>query len=151
MVVLGKSHIFVTAKTIKLIRYEEIPYGDDDNVHQLSCCFWNGDVIKWRTLHQKKDVVLSKKTSVDNNQRPRSPRKLVLDCYYEDGYVYLYTSFEIGVIDMTIRNLSTGEVLNYAQESGFGWISFPASTADGNYMVEMGTESYGDYIGYYEL
>lgn len=99
----------------------------------------------------KKDVVLSKKTSVDNNQRPRSPRKLVLDCYYEDGYIYLYTSFEIGVIDMTIRNLSTGEVLNYAQESGFGWISFPASTAEGNYMVEMETESYGDYIGYYEL
>lgn len=100
---------------------------------------------------QKKDVVLDKTNTWDESDLPRSLDKLIWTCYYENGSVYLNVPFELGSVTLTVTNLATGEVWNYRQESGFGWIVLPTSQAQGSYMVEVKTEFQGDYIGYYNI
>lgn len=100
---------------------------------------------------QKEDVTLNEKKSWENSDKPRSLDKLNWTCYYENGFVYLNVPSGIGVVTLTVTNLTTGEVWNYRQDSGFGWIILPTAETQGNYMVEVGTESYGNYIGYYTL
>ena len=100
---------------------------------------------------QKENIVLDEKKSWENSERPRSLDKLIWTCYYENGSVYLNVPFELGSVTLTVTNLATGEVWNYRQESGFGWIVLPTSQAQGSYMVEVKTEFQGDYIGYYNI
>lgn len=100
---------------------------------------------------QKEDVVLDEKDSWDESKLPRSLNRLNWTCYYENGGVYLDVPFELGSVTLTVTNLATGEAWSYRQESGFGWIVLPTSQAQGNYMVEVATESNGNYIGYYNL
>ena len=99
----------------------------------------------------KTDIVLVKGNADDESKHARIPTNLVLTCYYENGSVYLNVPFELGSVTLTVTNLATGEVWNYRQESGFGWIVLPTSQVQGNYMVEVGTESNGEYIGYYSI
>lgn len=100
---------------------------------------------------QKEDVALDEKKSWDKSEFPRSNNSIIWTCYYENGSVYLNVPFELGSVTLTVTNLATGEVWNYRQESGFGWIVLPTSQAQGSYMVEVGTEFQGDYIGYYNI
>lgn len=99
----------------------------------------------------KTDIVLVKGNADDESKHARIPTNLVLTCYYENGSVYLNVPFELGSVTLTVTNLATSEVWNYRQEFGFGWIVLPTSQVQGNYMVEVGTESNGEYIGYYNL
>ena len=103
------------------------------------------------TEESQKDIALNEKKSWENSDKPRSLDKLNWTCYYENGFVYLNVPSGIGVVTLTVTNLTTGEVWNYRQDSGFGWIILPTAETQGNYMVEVGTESYGNYIGYYTL
>lgn len=100
---------------------------------------------------QKEDVVLQEKDSWENSELPRSLDRLIWTCYYENGSVFLNVPFELGIVTLTVTNLATGEVWNYRQESGFGWIVLPTSQVQGYYQVEVETESNGEYIGYYIL
>ena len=100
---------------------------------------------------QKEDVVLDEKKSWDKSEFPRSNNSIIWTCYYENGVIYLNVPFEIGSVTLTVTNLATGETWNYRQESGSGWIVLPTSQSQGNYQVEVVTESCGEYIGYYDL
>lgn len=101
---------------------------------------------------QKKNVALeTKNTPWNESDRPRSLEMLTWVCYYENGRVYLNVPFEMGSVSLTVTNLVTGETWYYIQESGFGWTVLPTSQAQGNYRVVVETESYGEYIGYYNL
>ena len=100
---------------------------------------------------KKEDIVHNEKNSWENSDRPRSLDMLVLTCYYENGVVYLNVPLELGSVTLTVTNLATGESWNFRQESGFGWITLPTSQSQGNYQVEVVTESSGEYIGYYDL
>ncbi|MBR4922563.1 MAG: DUF3244 domain-containing protein [Bacteroidaceae bacterium] len=103
------------------------------------------------TEESQKDIALNEKKSWENSDKPRSLDKLNWTCYYENGFVYLNVPSGIGVVTLTVTNLTTGEVWNYRQDSGFGWIILATAETQGNYMVVVGTESYGNYIGYYTL
>lgn len=100
---------------------------------------------------QKKDVVLDKTNTWDESDLPRSLDRLIWTCYYESGVVYLKVPIELGSVTLTVTNLATGEAWNYRHESGTGWIVLPTSQSQGNYQVEVVTESSGEYIGYYDL
>lgn len=100
---------------------------------------------------KKEDIVLNEKNSWENSDRPRSLDILVWTCYYENGSVYLNVPFELYSVTLTVTNLTTGKTWNYRQESGSGWIVLPTSQSQGNYQVEVVTESCGEYIGYYNL
>ncbi|MBQ8889091.1 MAG: hypothetical protein IJY59_06345 [Bacteroidaceae bacterium] len=94
---------------------------------------------------------MNEKKSWDNSTLPRSLDRLIWNCYYESGVIYLNVPFEMGSVTLTVTNLATGETWNYRQESGFGWIVLPTSQSQDNYQVEVVTESSGEYIGYYNL
>ena len=97
----------------------------------------------------KENIVLNEDKSWYNSDKPRSLDRLVWNCYYENGRVYLDVPFEIRRVILTVTNMITGEVWSVGQESGWGWISLSTSEASGNYRVEVRTEFHGDYIGYY--
>ena len=100
---------------------------------------------------QKEDIVLNETNVWNESDKPRSLDRLIWACYYENGFVYLNVPIELGSVTLTVTNLATGETWNYRQESGTGWIVLPTSQSQGNYQVEVVTESSGEYIGYYDL
>lgn len=100
---------------------------------------------------QKKDVVLDEKESWNENDKPRSLDTLVWTCYYENEILYLNASCEVGWVKLTVTNLTTGEAWSLRQASSLGWMNLQTSSDQGNYMVEVETESSGEYIGYYNL
>lgn len=100
---------------------------------------------------KKEDVVLDEKKSWDDSERPRSLDMLVWTCYYENGILYLNASCEVGWVKLTVTNLATGEVWSLRQASSLGWMNLQTSSDQGNYMVEVETESSGEYVGYYNL
>ena len=100
---------------------------------------------------KKEDIVLNETNVWNESDKPRSLDRLIWACYYENGFVYLNVPIELGSVTLTVTNLATGEAWIYRQESGFGWIVLPTSQSQGNYQVEVVTESSGEYIGYYDL
>lgn len=100
---------------------------------------------------RREDIVLDDNNSWDENDLPRSLNTLDLTCYYENGNVFLNIPFETGTLILSVTNLSTGQVWTIRQDYGFGWISMPTSNMEGSYCVEVQTNLYGDYIGYYTI
>lgn len=98
-----------------------------------------------------RNIVLKKDGAHKDSEVPRSPAKPVFTCYYEDGNVCLKAAFELGIADVSIQNLSTGETWTYSWDSATAWVSFPTSDMEGEYVIEIETESHGSYTGYYEL
>ena len=73
----------------------------------------------------------------------------LVTCQYEDETVYLNFLANIGWVELTVTNLSTGDTWNATQLSTPGSLSLQTSTDSGNYKVESKTELDGNYIGYF--
>lgn len=100
---------------------------------------------------KKEDVVIDKNkgNSWENGDRPRTQDIFFVTCQYEDETVYLNFLANIGWVELTVTNLSTGDTWNTTQLSTLGSLSLQTSTDSGNYKVEIKTELDGNYIGYF--
>lgn len=100
---------------------------------------------------KKEDVVIdrNKGNSWENGDRPRTQDIFFVTCQYEDETVYLNFLANIGWVELTVTNLSTGDTWNTTQLSTLGSLSLQTSTDSGNYKVEIKTELDGNYIGYF--
>lgn len=87
--------------------------------------------------------------SWDTSNGPRSQDIYLVTCQYEDETVYLNFLANIGWVELTVTNLSTGDTWNTTQLSTLGSLSLQTSTDSGNYKVEIKTELDGNYIGYF--
>ena len=100
---------------------------------------------------KKEDVVIDrdKNNSWEESNGPRMQDISLVTCQYEDETVYLNFLTNIGWVELTVTNLSTGDTWNSTQLSSFGGLSLQTSTDSGNYKVEIKTELDGNYIGYF--
>lgn len=100
---------------------------------------------------KKEDVVIdrNKGNSWENGNGPRMQDIFLVTCQYEDETVYLNFLANIGWVELTVTNLSTGDTWNTTQLSTLGSLSLQTSTDSGNYKVEIKTELDGNYIGYF--
>ena len=98
---------------------------------------------------EKGDVNLEKNegNSWDKDDRPRTQDIFILTCHYEDDMVYLNFLADVGLVKLTVTNLTTGDSWVATQLSTLGSLYLQTSTNTGNYMVEIETELAGNYTG----
>ena len=85
----------------------------------------------------------------DEVNGPRTQNISLLTCHYEDEMVYLNFLADVGLVKLTVTNLTTGDSWTAMQLSSIGRLYLSTSTNSGNYMVEIETELNGNYIGFF--
>lgn len=84
-----------------------------------------------------------------SNVRPRIPAFIPITGLYDDGRVILDFIEEIGTLNITVANQSTGEMYFDYCDSTDGHFEMEISASKGNYLLTIQTENgtiyYGDF------
>ena len=67
------------------------------------------------------------------------------------GNIYVTALSDLGEIQISIPSLDTGSFWESINDSKFGTISIPVSSANGDYMVRIVTANGYIYYGYYTI
>lgn len=117
--------------------------GSSLNVSGMEVCYADSN--------EKEDVALDrdKGNSWGDGNGPRAQDIFLLTCHYEDEVVYLNFLADVGLVKLTVTNLTTSDSWTATQLSTLGSLYLQTSINSGNYMVEIETELDGNYIGYF--
>lgn len=96
---------------------------------------------------EKEEIPLKEDVSEDRDKvRPRMPLPIPLLCYYDNGVVSLELLANLGEVNLTVTNQTTGEQWSTKNN----WV-LQTSTVAGVYLVEIITEDGTTYWGTYTL
>lgn len=88
----------------------------------------------------------------DKKQQPRTPDfGSDITAYYQDGVVYLQFSYDMGEVDVTVTNETTGEMWQQTEDSAFGSVAIATSATAGSYTVTIVTDDGVCYSGSFAL
>ncbi|MBE6318813.1 MAG: DUF3244 domain-containing protein [Bacteroidales bacterium] len=88
----------------------------------------------------------------DKKTRPRTPDfGSDITAYYQDGVVYLQFSYDMGEVDVTVTNETTGEMWQQTDDSAFGSASIATSASAGSYTISIVTDDGVCYSGSFAL
>ncbi len=71
--------------------------------------------------------------------------------YYQDGAIYLQFAYDMGEVEITVTNETTGEMWQQTEDSAFGSTSIATSTDAGNYYITIVTDDASCYSGNFSL
>ncbi len=71
--------------------------------------------------------------------------------YYQDGVIYLQFGYDMGEVEITVTNESTGEMWQQTDDSVFGAATIATSTNVGNYYITIVTDDGSYYSGNFTL
>ena len=71
--------------------------------------------------------------------------------YYQDGVIYLQFGYDMGEVEITVTNETTGEMWQQTDDSAFGYATIATSTSAGNYYITIGTDDASCYSGSFSL
>ena len=74
-----------------------------------------------------------------------------ITAYYQDGVVYLQFGYDMGNVDVTVTNETTGEMWQQTDDSAFGSVSIATSAAAGSYTISIVTDDGVCYSGSFAL
>lgn len=83
--------------------------------------------------------------------RPRTPAFIPITGMYDDGRVILDFIEEIGSLNITVANQSTGEMYFDCCDSADGHFEIEISASKGNYLLTIQTENGTTYYGEFTL
>lgn len=83
--------------------------------------------------------------------RPRTPAFIPITGMYDDGRVILNFIEEIGTLNITVANQSTGEMYFDCCDSADGHFEIEISASKGNYLLTIQTENGTTYYGEFTL
>ena len=87
-----------------------------------------------------------------NPQKPRTPDYgSDIMAYYQDGVVYLQFTYDMGEVEITVTNESTGDVWQQTEDSAFGSASITTSTSAGDYYITIVTLDASCYSGSFSI
>ncbi len=87
-----------------------------------------------------------------NPQKPRTPDyDSDIMAYYQDGVVYLQFTYDMGEVEITVTNESTGDVWQQTKDSAFGSASITTSTSAGDYYITIVTLDGSCYSGNFSI
>lgn len=86
-----------------------------------------------------------------SNIRPRTPAFIPITGMYDDGRVILDFIEEIGTLNITVANQSTGEMYFDCCDSADGHFEIEISASKGNYLLTIQTENGTTYYGEFTL
>ena len=117
----------------------------------LSICIGVNTVVWSNSEPDRKKVVLEK---VDNDSKELRPRTLVgvpITCTYSEGTLNFLFYEDLGELEITVTNQSSGVVSVYECDAVTGSAIVDASSDSGSYLIEIITEDGGYYYGEYTL
>ena len=115
------------------------------------CLLFIGNVNVSADNNPEEDRIPIVSKDKDNNNK-KSLTQVPFYAYYQDGIVYIGTTGEFTVVDVTIENTTTGtvytEVLNMTDCTDSVDISTGGA---GSYTLEIETEYGDEFVGYFTL
>ena len=83
---------------------------------------------------------------------PRSPNYgSDILAYYQDGVIYLQFAYDMGEVEISVINETTGEMWQQTEDTTFGSALITTSTSAGNYYITIVTDDGSSYSGNFTL
>ena len=88
----------------------------------------------------------------DPSNLPRTPHpNCEINAIYQNGILHLQFAYDMGEVEITVTNESTGEMWQQTDDSAFGAATIATSTNVGNYYITIVTDDGACYSGNYSL
>ena len=102
------------------------------------------------SAEEKKEIQISKELT--HPKAPRTPDYgSDITAFYQSGVIYLQFGSDMGEVEITVTNESTGEQWSQIDDSAFGSASIATSTNVGNYYITIVTDDASCYSGSFSL
>ena len=99
---------------------------------------------------EKKEIPIQKDPETKQEQRTPNFGSDIM-AYYQDGAIYLQFAYDMGEVEITVTNETTGEMWQQTDDSAFGFVTIPTSTNVGNYYITIVTDDASCYSGSFSL
>ncbi len=88
----------------------------------------------------------------NKEKEPRTPNYgSDITAFYQSGMVYLQFMYDMGEVEITVTNETTGEVWQQTDDTTFGSATIATSTNVGNYYITIVTDDGSCYTGNFSL
>ena len=74
-----------------------------------------------------------------------------ITAFYQSGVVYLQFAYDMGEVEITVTNETTGEMWQQTEDTAFGSVSITTSTSAGDYYITIVTDDASCYSGNFSL
>ena len=102
------------------------------------------------TKKEKEPIIIGHERDFPN--QPRIPNYgSDITAFYQNGVVYLQFAYDMGEVEITVTNESTGEMWQQTNDSVFGAATIATSTNVGNYYITIVTDDGACYSGSFTL
>ena len=102
------------------------------------------------SAEEKKEIPIQKDPETKQEQRTPNFGSDIM-AYYQDGAIYLQFAYDMGEVEITVTNETTGEMWQQTDDSAFGFVTIPTSTNVGNYYITIVTDDASCYSGSFSL
>ena len=106
--------------------------------------------VLFSSAEEKKEILLKKHPEPITGQRTPDYGSDIM-AYYQDGMIYFQFAYDMGEVEITVTNESTGEMWQQTDVSAFGATSIASSTTAGNYYITIVTDDASCYSGSFTL
>lgn len=106
--------------------------------------------VLFSSAEEKKEIPIIKKT--EPIVGPRTPNfGCDIMAYYQDGAIYLQFAYDMGEVEISVTNETTGEVWQQTEDTAFGSMSITTSTSAGDYYITIVTDDASCYSGSFSI
>lgn len=107
----------------------------------------------WSTENvENNNVIINKGGSRDlSKEFPRSLIEVPITCTYQNGFLFFTFMEDLGEVEISVTNLSTGAEIFDEIDSFCGNALLEVSESSGEYQIEITTENDDSYYGEYIL
>ena len=103
------------------------------------------------TKKEKVHIIIEREEPKPTNQ-PRTPDYGGnIMAYYQDGVIYLQFAYDMGEVEVSVINETTGEMWQQTEDTTFGSALITTSTSAGNYYITIVTPDDCYYTGDFSL
>lgn len=102
------------------------------------------------SAEEKKEIQIQNNETKTLGQRTPNFDSDIM-AYYQDGVIYLQFAYDMGEVEITVTNQSTGEQWQQTEDTTFGSALITTSTSAGNYYITIVTPDDCYYTGDFSL
>ena len=107
----------------------------------------------WSTMSSgDNNIIINKDTPKDSDkERPRDLLQVPITCMYQEGSLCFTFYEDLGELEITVTNQSTGATTTYPYDAASGSVVVGVSNESAPYLIEIETISGDCYYGEYTL
>ena len=107
----------------------------------------------WSTMSSgDSNIIINKDTPKDSDkERPRDLLQVPITCMYQEGSLCFTFYEDLGELEITVTNQSTGATTTYPYDAASGSVVVGVSNESAPYLIEIETISGDCYWGEYTL